>query len=148
MKTTTLPKSRLDFILSKKSQNWLASELGVSQSSISNYSTGKSNIPAKLYNDIRNAYQRNVYSSFRDLGASSVQARRYSWYSPDAVTDLQTDLRQWINDLIEYGIYNKEMTIGRSLTAKEYEDYVSQVQDGIIANIQKSKKPLEDIPQS
>ena len=86
----SLASSRILFTLRTRSRYFIAQTTGMSWGTVNRIAKGLT-LPAPRYAAaVRNMYQRNAYNTLCVSGVSSVQARRFSWYSPKAAGNVIT----------------------------------------------------------
>lgn len=136
---------RLNYVLRTQTQSWTAKEIGVSQSTISRWSRGLTKISNEYANPIRNTYQREAYNVLRDTGASYHQARRFAWYTPETVLDVENQLTEKVNFLATGWAGKKANKIGGEFTLKQLELFAEEGIDIVKDALRQSQEPLEVI---
>jgi hypothetical protein len=102
-------------------------------------------LPYEYSSALRNLYQRTTYADMREMGASATTARRFSWYTPEKVGEVMSTYREKTVDYSIGALATKEKQIGRSLTARERDAFLADVQNKIRLSLQESKVPYEDL---
>lgn len=136
---------RINYILDTRSQTWLANAIGVSQSTISRIHNNISSLAREFRDTLRNVYQREAYANLRSSGSSATEARRFSWYIPETVIDIESTFEEVRNMLEVTWIANKSRKEGVIYTADEIEDLLNDARPSILKSLQKSKKTIEEI---
>jgi transcriptional regulator with XRE-family HTH domain len=135
---------RVNYILTGRTQEWLASQIGVSQSTISRIANGLSTLKSEFVDVLRNTYQREAYSNLKASGTSSSQAKRFSWYIPEHVLQVQEKMLEVRSMLEVTWVANKSKQEGRMFSTQEIERILEEARPKILASLQKSKKPIEE----
>jgi len=136
---------RLQFVTVERPLTWVSEETGIPTSTLSYVNRGLRNLPKQYVDTIRNLYQRESYSRMRNAGASSEQARRYSWYVPTTVGNVMIDYSLKVEELAGGIVAAKLKGLERDATTDEILDLWSDARQSIVEGLQNSRKPLEDI---
>jgi len=136
---------RIRYLNNTRSQSWIGKMIGISQSTVSRIINGLTTLKSEFVDVARNTYQREAYSNLKFSGTSADQARRFSWYTPETVTDVQNTMQD-VRDMLEVTwIANKERELGRILTDDEMDYERAFARKNILDNLQKSNKTIEEI---
>lgn len=129
------------------SQNAIADSLGVSQSTVSRWSTGVTTPSVNNQRLLRNLYQRSVYKASRDSGMTPEEARDSSWRSAKtnvlvlpslsgAITNvIDNRAKEEINRLIKSGIDYDPKSVWESAKQK------------VLKGISRSQATIDDIKE-
>lgn len=139
---------RVNYILTERTQSWLANQLGLSQSTISRIANGLTTLKGEFADVLRNTYQREAYSNLKNSGTSSTQAKRFSWYIPETVMDVQNTMLEVRNMLEVTWVANKSRRENTTFTTSQIEDIINEARPAILESMQKSKKTIEEIYSS
>lgn len=124
---------------------WIMRATGIPLGTIGFVRSGMWKLPAQYKASLRNLYQREAYNALRDVGFSFHQARRFSWYTPERVTEISATMENVIEELAvgRTGVQiDKLEKIGLPYSAEEI--YFESL--GIMKKaIEDSPKPIEDI---
>lgn len=136
---------RLTYILKSRTQQWVSSITGIPQSTISRVKNNYMNLPKQYTSSLRNTYQREAYSNLFASGASASQAKRFSWYIPETVLDVQSTLQDTRSMLEVAWIARKNMETGELLSGSALEEELSIARESILETLHKSKKTMEQV---
>jgi len=136
---------RLSYVLKSKTQTVVSQLTGIPQSTISRVKNGQISLPTKYSSTLRNFYQKTAYGDLRDMGASATQARRFSWYIPETVTDVVSTLEDTKNLLSTAYVAHRRNESELEWTPEDYEDARLEAEQTILETMRKSKKTIEDI---
>lgn len=128
-----------------RSAKWLSKETGIPQSTISYVRRGIRDLPKKYNAVMRNQYQREAYLRLGNEGASSYQAKRFSWYNTIEVQTHIDTLLMKVNDLTLGHIGARYKSIGRPVTENEVMEVWKEEREQTVISLQHSKKSLESI---
>lgn len=136
---------RLSYVLKSKTQVEVSEVTGIPQSTISRVKNGQIELPSKYTSTLRNYYQREAYSDLRISGASATQAKRFSWYVPEIVTDVVSTLKDTLNMLSTAWVARESMADDIYWTEDEYLAAKEEAEKSILEAMQKSEKTIEEI---
>jgi hypothetical protein len=136
---------RLSYVLKSKTQIAVSKITGIPQSTISRVKNGQIPLPSKYSSTLRNYYQKTAYGDLRDSGASATQARRFSWYVPEKVTDVVSTLNDTKDMLSAAWVARQRMKSDELWSSEDYEDARLEAEQTILESMRKSKKTIEDI---
>jgi hypothetical protein len=136
---------RLSFVWETRTQSYISSQTGIPQSTISKVVNGLIDLPSKYASQVRNLYQREAYSNLFVSGASSSQAKRFSWYIPETVKDVVETLNVARAELEVAWLARKSYSSDTPLTGDEILAIRKDAEDAILEALHKSKKTIEDI---
>jgi hypothetical protein len=136
---------RLSYVLQSKTQIEVSKLTGIPQSTISRVKNGQIEMPLKYNSTLRNFYQKTAYGDLRDAGSSATQARRFSWYIPETVTDVVSTLNDTREMLSTAWVARQRMNSELEWDADDYESARFEAEKTILETMQKSKKTIEDI---
>jgi len=94
------------FVLQRRSRRWLSREAGIPRATLYYFERGIRPLPREYHRALRSVYQREAYSRLRELGISSREATRWSWYSPERVSTV-TARWQELKTYLVGGAYRK-----------------------------------------
>ena len=141
----TRASRNLTYLGNLRTDAWISQASGIPIETISYVRSGEWKLPAQYTASLRNLYQREAYTAMRDVGFSYHQARRFSWYTPERVTDVTARMEHTIEELAvgRTGVQIDRLEkLGLPYSAEE--EYAKSYQIMVEA-IRKSPKPVEDI---
>jgi len=97
---------QLSFVLQRRDLRWLSREADIPYAILSSFERGIRPLPREYHRSLRSAYQREAYRRLRELGISSREATRWSWYSPERVSTV-TARWQELKTYLVGGAYRK-----------------------------------------
>jgi hypothetical protein len=136
---------RMVYILEKRTQQWLSSISGIPQSTISRVKNNQINLPTKYASALRNVYQKEAYGNLKIVGASASQAKRFSWYIPETVKDVQSTLQETRSMLEVAWLARKSMETGELLSGDALTNELKLAEEAILDAMRKSPKTMEQI---
>lgn len=89
----------LTYLGDLRTDAWISRASGIPIETIGYVRTGERNLPGEYAAPLRNLYQREAYQNMRDIGFSFHQARRFSSYAPQGVTERSTTIKNIITEL-------------------------------------------------
>lgn len=136
---------RLSYVLKSKTQTLVSKLTGIPQSTISRVYNQQIKLPSKYTSTLRNYYQKTTYGDLRLSGASSTQARRFSWYIPETVSDVVSTLIETKDMLTTSWVARLAMENDKIFTPEELILAREEAEQTILETMRKSKKSIEDI---
>lgn len=136
---------RLSYILKSKTQTVVSKITGIPQSTISRVKNGQITLPRKYTSTLRNYYQKTAYGDLRSSGSSATQARRFSWYIPEHVTDVISTLDNTREMLTTAWVAREKSLHPELWEGTELETMRLEAEQTILESMQKSKKTVEEI---
>lgn len=136
---------RLSYILKSKTQTGVSKLTGIPQSTISRVKNGQITLPKKYASSLRNYYQTTAYNGLRIAGASATQARRYSWYIPETVSDVISTLKETKDMLSTAWVAREQMLHPELWEGNDFESLRLEAEKTILETMRKSKKTIEEI---
>jgi transcriptional regulator with XRE-family HTH domain len=135
----------MGFIGERMSQADISRETGIPRSTVGFVMRGERELPTEYTSSLRNLYQRTAYAEMRESGASVEIAKKFSWYSPGRVEQVD-DIYDELTSKTAFGACLKAQReaedAGEFYSIKDhYEDVLEQVKE----NYSKSRKDWEDI---
>lgn len=136
---------RLSYVLRSKTQIAVSKITGIPQSTISRVKNGQIPLPKKFTATLRNYYQKEAYGTLRAVGSSSTQARRYSWYIPEIVMDVERTLTETREMLSVAWVARLEYESSEVWDSSRVKLEREEAQAKILETMRKSKKTIEEI---
>lgn len=140
--TTT---KQIRFLYETMNDNEISLLTGIPRSTVGYVRRGERRLPSNYNRSLRQHYQQSAYERLYTQGASAYEAKRFSWYSPDTVSELITDLY----DRVEYYAKGAAMSRIRKLEEQgiyyDYDQILMQARGAVLQGINKSRNPLENI---
>jgi len=123
----------------------IANQTGIPRITITRVRLETRTLPSMYDAPLRNAYQREAYSRLFDAGASSYEARRFSWYSPSRNRELVEKLNRRVIDYAGGAAAARINTLtseGKPIVFESvFQEEIQRVKEGI----KRSRAPLEEI---
>lgn len=141
----TTAQGWVSFVGDRMSQSEISRETGIPRSTVGFVMRGERDLPTEYQSIMRNLYQRTAYQSMREAGASADIAKKFSWYSPGRVTQIDETYDE-LTSKTAFGVTLKQKNDaedrGEYYSVKEhYDDILEQIK----ANYRISKKDWQDI---
>ena len=76
---------RLQFLLINNNLSYISEKSGIPYSTLYSFKTEKRDLPIKWYSSFQTLYRREVYSTYRDIGASVKEATNWRGHQPDQI---------------------------------------------------------------
>lgn len=140
---STITSRRLSFIHDVRSDAWIAQETGIPRSTLGFVRRGERTLPPQYRDQLRRVYQREAYGRLRDTGFSTDQARRFSWYVPERITEVRQQLEEQIDYLARGRVVQMKKRAMEAGETLDEDQALSESRDAIRSGLRKSKKPLE-----
>jgi len=115
---------RLTWATGFKTQEAIASELGVTRATVTRYISGVRDIPLERYEQLERMYERTVYVEMRERGLSPEAASKYRSLTPDTVDLWATRLE----DAIQYNALGTASSYARRV-GLNWEDIPEDIQE-------------------
>lgn len=141
---TSLNIRRLQYTATFLSQKKISEATGIPQSTLSFVLRGKRHLPKKYISSTRNFFQRTVYNNLRGLGMSTIQAKRFSWYSPTSIIEIEGTMKMKLNDLTLGIIGQLTKRLDHKPTIQEINSLYGEAREKLILGMQKSHKVYEE----
>lgn len=141
----TRASRNLTYLGNLRTDAWISQASGIPVKMISYVRTGEGKLPSTFDKPLRNLYQREAYQNLRDIGVSYHQARRFSSYAPEKVTEVSGTMTNVITELATGHAANaidKLEKLGKPYSAEAvYNESYKKMQEAM----RKSHKSVEDI---
>ena len=135
---------RLLFTLQDQSQAWVSRETGIPKSTLSYVARGIRALPKQYELANRNVYQREGYRRMEETGVSANQARRFSWYVPEKVTNVISTVNEKVKYLKVGYLGQKEHALGRSTLPGERKAILKEADVAIREGLRQSPYTYEE----
>jgi len=136
---------QLSYMNERRSWAEVSRETGITSRSLQVLARGKREPTEEQSNNLKNAYRRIAYSTLRDEGFSTQEARRHSSARPETAQLMATQLYYKVAELAQGIVAMKLKSYGLETTVENvnrfYDDAVKQVKTGI----RKTKRSTEQI---
>lgn len=139
---------RLQYLLKNYTQKAISQLSSIPTSTLSYVVRGLRNLPGKYNSILRNLYQRTVMYNLKSLGASYYIRKRFSWYIPERVQQVEQIFFNLVENKASEYINRKFLQSGQSLSDEEMTDLYGKTKEGIIESLLKSGKSYDDIAKS
>lgn len=141
----TIDQRRIGFLTDHRSDIWIARETGIPRATVGFVRRGERQLPAQYTASLRNAFQREAYGRMREIGFSSHQAKRFSWYAPESIRIRIADMKLTVNKLTLGVSAQKERKLRKEGIPYDEVELWADTWDDIVEGLQRSKKTIEDI---
>jgi len=96
--------ARLSYCLRFLSLRAVSRQANIPYTTLWRLKQGQTRLTGDYAKRLRNIYQRTVYHHLRDLGFPAHSARRWSWYSPERVLEVEARFNLLVEELTT-GVY-------------------------------------------
>lgn len=143
MAINTVQTRRLGYIGDTRSDIWIARETGIPRSTLGYVRRGERRLPTQYRAAVRNLYQREAYRRLREVGVSSIQARRFSWYTVKKVRAVTDIVNKLVADLTHNRVISLIANPENEYTVGDYDKLFGENYQYIRDALRKSEKPVE-----
>ena len=141
----SLANAWVNFVGNRMSDTEMSRLTGIPRSTIGFVHRGERDLPSEYNSVMRNLYQRTAYAEMRDSGASAEIAKKFSWYSPGRVEQVD-ELYEELTSKKAFGVTLREQIEAEDEGSPfNFTDRYTEVLEQIKANYRKSKKDWQDI---
>lgn len=140
---STYQARQLGYIGDTRSDIWIARETGIPRSTLGYVRRGERRLPVQYERVLRNLYQREGYRRMVEVGMSTRQATRFSWYTPAKIREVTDTVKKLVADLTSKRVINMIGNPELDYTPDDYEDLFGEQYDYVRDAIGQSDKPYE-----